>query len=161
VRANRVQILEKGEVAIVSGQFIALALVIILLGNFAGGTGTGISTPVIGNVYWGSASAGVTLQKGALNTEQTNASSVSVYYTLVRSTHVSSVAASRLCLATDGTGQELVYTKIPLSNDTTSKSTFFTFGPTGQATGLTCYYTVSITDSLQEVITWSGSVVLK
>jgi len=141
--------LERGELAIVAGQFAALALVVILLGNYAGVGGlNGVSTGVA-SVYWGPASANAPLQKNLLNLEPVNASIISVYYTLAQGTQVESVAASRLCVLANGTGLEHIYSNLTLSTDTAKKATYFTFGPTTQSSGWTCGYTITLTDSLQ------------
>jgi hypothetical protein len=153
--------LEKGEVAIVGGQFLALAVLILLLGNYAG-VGLGSPTTKVGTVYWGAPPGGAALTKGVLNKETTNASAMYVYFNLGPSTTVSSVSASRLCLdtAANNTGGSLTYTQISINYDSQKHENYITFGPTGQPSGVGCDYTVTITDSLQVVNTWTGSVEL-
>ncbi len=151
--------MEKGEAAIVGGQFLALAVLVLLLGNYAG-LGIGITTPQTGTVYWGAPSAGVTLQKGAVNLEKTNASTISLYYSLVSSTTISSITAGRTCIdpAANNTGEILTYTHIQISFDGQRHQNFISFGPTGQPAGIGCDYKVTITDSLDQVATWTGTV---
>jgi hypothetical protein len=151
--------LEKGEVAILTGQFGALVLAILLLSNFASGANNVLSTPTIGSVYWGSVSANVKLTNGVTNTETVNAANISVYYALAVGTSPASVSAVRLCsnAPPNPTGQELVYTNLTINYSSNS----FTFNTTGQSAGQTCTYTLSLTDSLQQVVTWVATVKLK
>jgi hypothetical protein len=153
--------LEKGEVVIVGGQFLALAVLILLLGNYAG-VGLGSQTTKVGTVYWGAPPAGTALTKDALNKETANASALYVYFSLTSSATVSSVSASRLCLdtAANNTGGSLTYTQISINYDSQKRLNYVTFGPVGQPLGVGCDYTVSITDSLQQTVTWTGSVEL-
>lgn len=155
--ANRIETLEKGEVAIVGGQFLALAVLVLILGNYAGTSGP---TTHVGTVYWGAPSGGVTLAKNAVNSEKSNASLIYVYYTLASNTAVSSISASRLCLnpAANNTGESLIYTQIPINYDSQRHQNYISFGPTGQAAGIGCDYTVVITDTVQQVTTWTGTV---
>jgi hypothetical protein len=150
--------LEKGEAAIVGGQFLALAVLVLLLGNYAG---LGIhSTSQVGTVYWGAPSGGVTLDKGAVNVEKSNASTISLYFSLAASTSISSISAGRLCInpAANNTGEVLTYTHIPINFDSKKHQNYISFGPTGQPLGIGCVYTITITDSLQQVATWTGTV---
>lgn len=155
--------MEKGEVAIVGGQFLALAVLVLLLGNYAGIGTNGSQTTKIGTVYWGAPSGGVALASGTLNTEKTNASTISLYFTLATNSAISPpIAASRLCInpSANSTGEYLIYTNIPINYDSQKHQNFISFGPTGQPLGIGCSYTVSITDSLQQVTTWTGTVKL-
>ncbi len=152
--------MERGEVAIVAGQFAALALVVILLGNYAGVGGLSASSTGIASVYWGPASANAPLQKNLLNIEPANVSIISVYYTLAQGTKVESVGASRLCVLANGTGLEHVYANLTLSTDAAKKA-YFTFGSTAQPSGWTCGYTITLTDNLQQVTMWVTSVKTK
>jgi hypothetical protein len=158
--------LERGEIAVLAVQFGVLIFVVLLLSQFASGTNSQ-STPEINTVYWGSIPPAGTVTLGqSTNNEATNASSIAVFYTLAYSTHVVSVAASRLCLAPNSTGEDLVYTHLPINYDSAKKVYYFTFGSTGgqttgQQLGWSCEYTISVTDSLQQTTTWVGTVNLK
>lgn len=153
--------MEKAEVAIVGAQFAALAVLILILGNYAGVNVLGPSTTQVGTVYWGAPSAGVTLAKGAVNTEKTNASSIFAYFTLPKSTEVTSVSATRLCLIpSNNTGDSTIYSQITISYDNQKHQNYVTFGPTGQPLGIGCTYTITIVDTLQQTVTWTGTVKL-
>jgi hypothetical protein len=161
VRANGIQVLEKGEIGIVAGQFIALALVILILGNYFGpGATNGSNMPEIGKVYWGTPSAGVTLGSHTVTQVTTNASSISMYFSLATGTTIGSASASRLCVnpSANNTGEVQVYTRIPINYDTQKKQNYVEFGSTGQAQGIGCTYTITVTDSLQQTVTWVGTV---
>lgn len=152
--------MERGEVGILAGQFAALALVILLLSNYlpiASATTTGI-----GKVYWGDPSTGVPLTKGGTNLETSNASTISVLYTLASGTKPASVSAVRLCLdaKANETGANLVYTNIRLEYSQARHTNYLSFGPTNQSSDLTCTYTISLTDSIQQTVTWSATVVV-
>lgn len=149
--------MEKGEAAILAGQFGALALAILILSNFAAGTNNVLSTPTIGSVYWGPVSDKVQLTNGVTNTEPANATTMSVYFALAVGTSPASVSAVRLCSYANDTGEELVYTELMINYKTNS----FTFNTTGQVAGATCTYTLTLTDSLQQVVTWVAIVKLK
>jgi len=150
--------LEKGEIAILTGQFGALILVILVLSNFVPGANA-LSTPTTGSVYWGPVSANVQLTKGVTNTVTTNATSMTVDFNLAFGTTPASVSVTRLCanVPPNDTGQELVYTDFSMNYKTDT----FTFGPTGQPLGAQCTYTVELTDSLQQSTIWEATVVLK
>jgi hypothetical protein len=157
--------LEKGEVGILAVQFGALIFAVLLLSNFAYGTNAS-STPAITTVYWGSPppASGISIGTGT-NIEKTNASAVSFFYTLAYSTHLVAAAASRFCInpetnATVG-GGETVYTNIPNLYSTAKKAYYFTFSLTGQPTGWNCVYSITITDSLQQMANWAGTVIVK
>ncbi len=143
------------------GQFLALAVLILLLGNYAG-IGLGSPTTKVGTVYWGAPPGGAVLVKDTLNKETTNASAMYVYFSLAPSATVSSVTASRLCLdtAANNTGGSLTYTQIAINYDSQKHQNYLSFGPVGQPSGVGCDYTVTIIDSLQQTNTWTGSVKL-
>ena len=153
--------MEKGEIAILTGQFGALVLVILLFSNFVpgGASADALSTPTIGAVYWGPVSAGVQLARGGTTTVTTNATTVTVDYALAFSTTPASVTGTRLCanVSPNDYGQELVYTNFTVDYKTDS----FTFVPTSQPLGAQCTYTLQLTDSLQQPTIWEGTVVLK
>jgi len=156
--------LEKGEVLILTIQFGALILAVLLLSGFYSSQNAS-STPAIQRVYWGSPPpAGVSIGRGT-NTEATNASLMTVYYTLAAGTHIVSFSASRLCTNPKPNstlvGSEDVYTHIPQYYDPGNKENYFTFGPTGQLAESSCLYTISITDSLTQTSTWVGTVIVK
>jgi len=160
--------MEKGEIGVLSIQFGALIIVVFLLTVLAHGTNTQ-STPEITTVYWGPLPAQgattPTLGQGT-NTEATNATSMTVFYSLAYTTHVTSVSASRLCLASNSTGEDLVYTNLPINYDSAKGQYYFTFGSTGgqtttQLAGWSCTYTVTVTDSLEQTTVWVGTVIVK
>jgi len=153
--------LERGEIGIVAGQFIALALVILILGNYVG-AGPISGTTETGKVYWGAPSAGVTLGSRSVTQVTTNASSISMYFSLASGTTIGSASASRLCVnpSANNTGEVQVYTRIPINYDTQKMQNYLQFGSTGQALGIGCTYTITVTDSLQQTVTWVGSVKL-
>lgn len=150
--------MEKGEAGILAGQFAALAVVILLLSNYlpvASATTTGI-----GKVYWGDPVTGVTLTKGGTNVETANASTISALYTLASGTLPTSVSAVRLCLdaKANDTGANLVYTNIQFEYSQVKHANYLSFGPASQPPNLSCTYTISLTDSLQQTVTWSATV---
>jgi hypothetical protein len=150
--------MERGEVVILTGQFGALALAVLLLSGFA--STQVLSTPTINSVYWGPVSGNAKLTSGVTNTETTNATIISVHYGLAVGTTPASVTAVRLCSngpPNESQGQELVYTKLLINYSANS----FSFGPTNQAAGQSCTYTLTLTDSLQQVVTWVATVELK
>jgi hypothetical protein len=158
---------EKGEVAIVGGQFLALALVVLILGNYLGtGAINGVSIPEVKNVYWGPPSGSPTLDKGGVTTVKANSSTISVFYSLASGTQISSIAASRLCLnpSAQSKGTDQVYTNMTIEYDSKVRLNYVQLGPapisTEQPVGIRCYYSITITDSLQQVATWTGTVVV-
>jgi hypothetical protein len=153
--------LEKGEVAILTGQFAALAVAILLLSNFAGGSA--LSVPKVTTAYWGAPSGNIALTQGANNHETINASNMSVFYTLAQGTTPSSVSATRLCLDPEenNTGGVYTYTDIVFGYDNVSKSNYISFGPVEQQLGQTCTYTVQLTDSQLQTATATWLVQLQ
>jgi hypothetical protein len=157
--------LEKGEVGILAVQFGALIFAVLLLSNFAYGTNAS-STPAITQVYWGTPPPGTGSSIGTgTNLEKTNATTMSFFYTLAYSTHLVSVSALSFCTnpqanATAG-GAANTYTHIPQYYSTSKKAYYFTFGPTGQPTGWSCIYSITITDSLGQQANWAGTVIVK
>jgi hypothetical protein len=160
--------LEKGEIGVLTVQFAALIFVVLLLSVFAQGSNNQ-STPEITSVYWGplptTGHTTPTLGTGT-NNEVTNATSITVFYSLAFSTHVTSVSASRLCQSTNSSGLDQVYTDLPINYDTSKAAYYFTFGSTGgqtttQRAGWSCQYTITVTDSLEQTTTWLGTVVVK
>jgi hypothetical protein len=136
--------LEKGEIFVLSVQFGALILVVLLLSNFAYGTNAS-STPSITQVYWG-----VPPASGGNGT------------TIGRGTSLAAASAQRFCLdpqnnsASSGT---FIYVQVP--RHPSSKGFYFSFSPVGQGDNESCVYSMSITDSLQQQATWYGTVVVK
>ncbi len=156
--------MERGEVGILAIQFGALVLALLILSNFISSSGvvsSPISTPTIQGVYWGDPATGVALSKGTTNLESTNASTISVFYTLASGTSPDAASASRLCLAKNGTGESFTYARVVFLHDQAKHSNYISFGPTGQALGETCTYTIALTDSLQQVVTWYATIQLK
>jgi hypothetical protein len=151
--------LEKGEVAILTGQFAAIAIALLVLSNFA--NASTYSTPSISTVYWGAPSGNLQLARQSVNTETTNASTISVFYQLATSTSPGSAGASRLCLGANDTGETYTYAKVSFLYDAAKKSNYISFGPAGQAYGQTCTYTVTLIDSLQQVTSWVATIQLK
>lgn len=156
--------MEKGEVAVLAIQFSALIIAVLVLSNFAYGSNSS-SNPAISAVWWGSPPPGhgVSLGKGT-NDETVNASTISVFYTLPYGTRIiAPVTAYRLCQNpnANNTGVADTYSQIVLNYSATKKTLFFTFGPVEQSLGWTCQYSISFTDSLQNVATWTGTVILK
>jgi hypothetical protein len=158
VRANGAQGVEKGEIGIVAGQFIALALVIIILGNYVGPPQN--ATTTVGKVYWGQPPAQVTLGSDKVTTVTSNANNISLYFSLATGTTIHSASASRLCVnpGANNTGEVQDYTLIPINYDAKDKLNYVEFGPTAQTPGIGCTYTITVTDSLQQTITWVGTV---
>jgi len=148
--------LERGEIAIVVVQFVALVAVVLLLSSFTSGQ-SAQSTPVVGSVYWGPASSGISLHGGQLAKVTKNESVITAYFTVAFSTKVSAVSGSRLCSGPSSTaGESTTYTTIPFSPASGS----LVLSPTVQQVGWVCTYTVKVTDSLSQTTTWLGSVEL-
>jgi len=157
---------EKGEAAIVGGQVLALLVVVLLLGNYLHTNGqnfNGVSIPQMGTVYWGIPSNGTALDKNALNTMSVDSSSISIFYTLAYGTSISGISASRLCLnpGANETGLIQIYTNLTIFYYPKNHDNYIVLSPTDQPPGLRCTYSITITDSLQQIASWVGTVVVK
>src|SRR5690242_11611174 len=103
---------EKGELALVSGQFVALVAVVLVLSTFTPGQSVQ-SNPVMNSVYWGTSGQGEALRYGQLTLVGHNESVITAYFTVAFSTKVSDVYGSRLCLGPNSTvGQSTTYIDI-------------------------------------------------
>lgn len=157
--------MEKGEAGILAVQFGALIVALLLLSNFistSGNVTSPISTPTITGVYWGSPSSGTSLSKGSENSVPTNASTISAFFTLAPGTTPASATASRLCLSSNGTtGESFGYNKVSFLYDSAKRLNYVSFGPTGQSLNEKCTYTITLTDSLQQTVTWVAIVQIK
>jgi hypothetical protein len=152
--------LERGEIAIVALQFVALITVVLLLSSFTPGQ-SAQSNPVIGTVYWGTPSHGISLQSGQLTKVGQNESVITAYFTVAFSTQVSAISGSRLCVGPDSAvGESIIYTNIPFSYDASRRSDSVALSPTVQQPGWICTYTIKVTDGLLQTATWLGSVEL-
>lgn len=153
--------MERGEIAIVALQFIALIGVVLLLSTFTPGQ-SAQSTPVISSVYWGASGQGVQLHGGQLAKVSQNESSITAYFSVAFSTRPSAVSGSRLCIAPNSTaGESTTYTYIPFNYDSSKSAYSMVLSPTGQQAGWACTYTIKVTDGLSQTATWLGSVQLK
>ena len=153
--------LERGEVGIVVGQFVALVAVVLLLSNFSPGQ-SAQSTPAISSVYWGASNQGVALSAGKLTVVTQNESVVTAYFTVAFSTQVSAVSGSRLCIGPNSSiGESTTYTIIPFTYEKAKGTGTIPLAPAGQASGWVCTYTIKVTDTLSQTTTWLGSVELK
>ena len=153
--------MERGEVAIVSIQFVALALLVLLLGNYGNVTGKGVSYAQVDNVYWGTPSQTTALKAGGLNVESVNASTVSLYFSIPQGSSIASpITASRICIdpAANNTGQVRDYTNITINWDSKAKQNYIAIGPAGQPEGIGCSYTISFSDSLNQPVSWTAVV---
>jgi hypothetical protein len=153
--------LERGEVGIITVQFAALAVLVILLGNYGNVTGAGPSSAQVNHVYWGATSKGTELKTGGLNTETVNSSTISLYFSLPRGTTIAlPVTASRLCLnpSENDTGKVRVYDNISVNWDPTARQNYVQIGPTGQPSGVGCSYTITITDTVGQTATWTDTI---
>jgi hypothetical protein len=152
--------LERGEVGIVVVQFVALVGVVLALSNFSPGQ-SAQSTPVIGSVYWGTASQGVALSAGKVIMVTQNESVVTAYFTVAFSTQVTAVSGSRVCIGPNSTtDQSLTYTVIPFTYQKSKGTGTIPLTPAGQQAGWVCTYTIKVTDTLSQTTTWLGSVEL-
>jgi len=152
--------LERGEVAIVAVQFVALIAVVLILSSYTPGQ-SAQSNPVISSVFWGHSNASIGLHGGQRNMVSQNESVVIAYFTVAFSTQPSAVSGSRLCFAPNSTaGESTTYTFIPFNYDSSKRAYSMTLSPTGQRAGWVCTYTIKVTDSLSQVTTWLGSVEL-
>jgi hypothetical protein len=148
--------LERGEIAIVVVQFVALAAVVLILSSFTPGQ-SAQSNPVIGQVYWGGSAHGIALRAGQVTKVIQNESSITAYFSTAFSTKVSALSGSRLCESPNSTsGESTTYTTIAFSPTSNS----ITLAPTGQQAGWVCTYTIKVTDALSQTTTWLGSVEL-
>lgn len=152
--------LERGEAGIVAIQFAALIIVVVVLSSYSPGQ-SAQSTPVFGSVYWGTSSQGVALHEGALNVVKENESVVTAYFTVAFSTQISAVSGSRLCTSNSTTGVSTIYSTIQFTFDSSKGSGTIPLTPAGQPDGWVCTYTIKVTDSLSQTVTWLGSVELK
>lgn len=152
--------LERGEVAIVAVQFVALAAVVLLISSFTPGQ-TAQSSPVFRSAYWGNSTQGIPLKSGQLTKVTQNASVVTVHFQVAFSTRVSDVSGARLCVAPNSTaGISTTYNNIPYAFDSSKGSGTVSLLPAGQQVGWVCTYTVKVTDNLSQTVTWMGSVEL-
>ncbi len=156
--------MEKGEIFVLSVQFGALILIVLLLSNFAYGTNAS-STPSITQVYWGAPPStggnGTTIGRGT-NIEHANATQISFYYTLAPGTSLAAASAQRFCLDPkndSASSGSFIFVNIP--REPSSKGFYFYFTPVGQRDGESCVYSMTIVDSLQQPATWYGTVVVK
>jgi hypothetical protein len=150
--------LEKAEAAIITGQFVALIAIVLLLANYTPGQSS-LSYPVVSSVYWGSPGNGVSLQKGQTMKVMQNESEVTAYFTVAFSTSVSAVSASRLCVdPANGAGVSTTYNTIQFGYDSAKSQHTVTVSPTVQQPGWECTYTITITDGLSQTATWLGTV---
>lgn len=153
--------LERGEVAIVAVQFVALVGVVLLISTFSPGE-SAQSTPVVNSVYWGTSSQGVALRANQLNRVRQNESVLTLYFEVAFSTTVSAVSGSRLCTETNSSsGVSTTYTTIPYVFDSSKGTGTVSISPVGQRPGWVCTYTVKVTDNLSQTVTWLGSVELE
>lgn len=151
--------LEKGEAAIVAVQFVALIAVVLLISQFSPGQSVE-SAPMVNSVYWGSSDGGVALHVDQLTKVSQNASVVTAYFTLAYSTSISSVSGSRLCTTSTSSGVATTYTTIPFTFVASKGTGTVPLSPAGQSVGWVCTYTIKVTDSLSQTVTWVGSVEL-
>ena len=152
--------MERGEVAIVASQFVALTAVVILLASFSPGQGAQ-SNPVVSSVFWGTPDLGVSLHAAQLTKVSQNESVLTAYFTVAFSTQPSAVSGSRLCSGPNSTaGESTVYTTISWSYDASKHSDSMVLSPTVQQPGQVCAYTIKVTDGLSQTATWLGSVEL-
>jgi len=150
--------LERGEIAIVVGQFVALVAVVLILSSYTPGQ-SAQSNPVFASVYWGSPGQGVSLASGQVTKVSHNESSITAYFNVAYSTQVAAVSGSRLCSAPNGVaGESTAYTNITFSFDPSRHADSVVLTPTDQRPGWVCTYTVKVTDGLLQTATWLGSV---
>lgn len=147
--------LERGEVAIVTIQFVALFTVVLVLSSFSPGQ-SAQSTPTFSSAYWGTSNQGTALSEGHTTVVKQNASALTAYFTVAFSTTISSVSGTRLCVANSTSGILTTYTTIRFSLNKGTGT--IPLSPVGQPKGWVCTYTIKITDSLSQTVTWLGSV---
>ena len=152
--------LERGEVAILAVQFVALILVVLLISNFTSGQ-TAQSSPTINSAYWGVSDGGTALKSGQVTKIGQNESVLTVYFAVAFSTRVSAISGSRICAEPNATsGVSTTYTSVPYEFDESKGSGSVSLSPVGQQAGWVCTYTVKVTDDLAQTVTWVGSVEL-
>lgn len=152
--------MEKGEIAVLTIQFGALALVVLFLGNFVP-TGAVQSATAINGVYWGSPDSGVKIGNAATLTTTVNQTNIYASFGIEPSAGLASISAGRFC--TDPThtqGESRTYTTEEITFSRAQGTSYLTFSPTGQKAGWSCLYSVQITDSIGQVAKWQGTVVL-
>lgn len=150
--------MEKGEVAILAVQFGALLVVVLVVGNVLPG-GSVEAPPTISNVYWGSPGSSVAIPTGGTLRATTNQSSIYVYFHMGGGATVASTSASRFCTDPSGkAGESTTYVTIPFMYDTARGENFLVITPTTQRSGFSCVYAVQITDTLQQIVKWTGTV---
>lgn len=152
--------MERGEIAIVAFQLVALVAVVLVLSSFSPGQ-SAQSTPAFSSVYWGTPSNGVPLQPGKLTMVSQNESTITAYFTVAFSTKVSEVSGSSLCIGPNSTtGVSTIYSPIHFTYDASKGSGTIPLYPTVQQPGWICTYTIKVTDSLSQTTAWLGSVEL-
>jgi hypothetical protein len=153
--------LERGEIGIVVIQFVALISVVLILSSYNQGNSSQ-STPVFNSVYWGAPGQNIALHNGGLTMVSQNESSITGYFSVAFSTHVSAITATRLCVYSNSSaGESTTYTNIPWGFDSQKNSNYVTITPTGQPVGWECTYTIKVTDGLSQTTTWLGTVEVK
>jgi hypothetical protein len=153
--------LERGEIAIVTIQFVALAGLVFALSIYTPGQNAQ-SNPVVTSVYWGQPSQGIGLANGQVTKVSLNESTITAYFSVAYSTKVSSVSASRLCVdPNSAAGVSTVYTNLPFGYDNSRRADYVLVSPTVQTVGWDCTYTIKVTDGLSQTTTWLGTVVLQ
>jgi hypothetical protein len=149
--------LEKGEIAVLTLQFAALFLAVIVIGNFLS-IGTQ-SSPDFTTVYWGLPERGDIIPKGGVLKVDSNTSNIFAYFRLSPSTSITSVSALRFC--TDSkSGESRIFDAIKFDLDKTRNENYLVISSTEQAAGWSCTYNIQITDSLGQVLRWTGTVLL-
>lgn len=152
--------LERGEIAIVAFQFVALVAVVLLITSFTPGQSSQ-SNPFISSVYWGPPGQGIGLSNGHLTKVSQNESAITAYFTVASSTKVSAVSGARLCVGPgSSSGESTTYTTIPFGYDYSRNADSVVLSPAVQQPGWVCTYTIKVTDGLLQTATWVGSVEL-
>lgn len=150
--------MERGEAAIVAAQLVALIVVVLVLSGFTPGQ-SAQSTPVVQSVYWGTQGHGDALRKNAVTRVSENESVVTAYFSVAFSTQVSSVSGSRLCTTPGSTQAEATdFSPLPFTFDSNKGTGSIPLSPATQQAGAVCTYTIKVTDSLSQTVTWIGSV---
>ncbi len=152
--------MEKGEIVILSIQFGALLVVVLVVGNILP-IGNIESPPTVSGVYWGDPSNNAAISNGGTLKTPTNQSNIYVYFHLSGGDAVASTSASRFCInQTTGTGESTTYVRIQFGYDAARKANFLLITPTTQMAGFSCVYNVQITDRLQQTVKWTATVVI-